>query len=155
MSHSCVNKSKDDSYIKARCCQVSLVQTARWKGIFDSEDRVRKSEGRYFHQRFTRSDICKDKEVSMQLVSLRIRGSVAINYIFGLIWRCYGPKQDILDYFGTNIFFNYPIIYYRKIKVYRVGKMDMGRSHWKNGVSGANFISISTMLLIVRDKTLW
>ena len=25
-----------------------------------SEDRVRKSESRYFHQRFTRSNICKD-----------------------------------------------------------------------------------------------
>ena len=42
------------------CCQVSLVQTARWKGICDSEDRVRKSESRYFHQWFTRSYICKD-----------------------------------------------------------------------------------------------
>ena len=31
-------------------------------------------------------------------------GIVAINYIFNLIWRCYGPKRDILDYWGTNIF---------------------------------------------------
>ena len=30
----------------------------------------------------------------------------------------------------------YPIIYYRRIKVYRVETMDMGRSHWNNGVSG-------------------
>ena len=29
---------------------------------------------------------------------------VARNYIFSLIWRCYGPKWDILDYWGTNIF---------------------------------------------------
>ena len=28
-----------------------------------------------------------------------IRGvGVARNYIFSLIWRCYGPKWDILDY---------------------------------------------------------
>ena len=30
----------------------------------------------------------------------------------------------------------YPIISYRKIKVYRVEKINMGRSHWNNGVSG-------------------
>ena len=30
----------------------------------------------------------------------------------------------------------YPIIYYRKIKVYRAETMDMGRSHWNNAVSG-------------------
>ena len=28
---------------------------------------------------------------------------VARNYIFSIIWRCYGPKRDILDYWGTNI----------------------------------------------------
>ena len=33
-------------------------------------------------------------------------------------------------------FVNYPIISYRKIKVYRVKTMDMGRSHWENSVSG-------------------
>ena len=33
-------------------------------------------------------------------------------------------------------FVYYPIISYRKIKVYRVESMDMGRSHWNNGVSG-------------------
>ena len=26
---------------------------------------------------------------------------VARNYIFSLIWRCYGPKRYILDYWGT------------------------------------------------------
>ena len=72
----------------------------------------------------------------MLLVSLQMRGSVARNYIFGLIWRCYGPKRDILDYWGT-IYIGYdPIRYYQKIKVYRVETIDMGRSHWKNGVSG-------------------
>ena len=40
----------------------------------------------------------------MQLVSLQTKGSVARNYIFSLIWRCYGPKQDILDYRGKIIY---------------------------------------------------
>ena len=42
--------------------------------------------------------------------------------------------------FWTNgeqtYFVYYPIISYRKIKVYRVETMDMGRSHCNNGVSG-------------------
>ena len=41
----------------------------------------------------------------MWLVSLQMRGSVAKNYIFALIWRRYGPKRDILDYWGTFINF--------------------------------------------------
>ena len=61
----------------------------------------------------------------MRLVSLKMRGSVEINYIFGLIWRRYGPKQDILDYWGTIIFFLNPIISYLRIKFYRVETMDM------------------------------
>ena len=71
-------------------------------------------------------------------------GSVARNYIFSLIWRCYGPKRDILDYWGKIRFFNYPIISYRKIKVYRVETIDMGISHWNNGISGT--ISIVSTL---------
>ena len=35
----------------------------------------------------------------------RSPSGVARSYIFGLIWRCYGPKQDILDYWGTLIYF--------------------------------------------------
>ena len=54
-----------------------------------------------------------------------------------------------------SYFVYYPIISYQRIKVYRVETMDMGRSHWNNGVSGTNLISISTMVLIVRDKILW
>ena len=50
---------------------------------------------------------------------------------------------------------NDPIISYRKIKVYRAEKMDMGRPHWNNGVSVTNIISIITMVLIVRDKIIW
>ena len=42
----------------------------------------------------------------------------------------------------------YPIISYRRIKVYRVETMDMERSHLNNGVIGAFLISIITTLLI-------
>ena len=40
----------------------------------------------------------------MRLVSLQMRGSVAINGIFGLKWRDCGLKGDILDYQGIFIF---------------------------------------------------
>ena len=53
-----------------------------------------------------------------------------------------------------SYFVYYPIIYYLRIKVYRVETMDMGRSHWKNCVIGTILISISTMVHIVRDKIL-
>ena len=56
---------------------------------------------------------------------------------------------------GKTYYYYYPIIFYQKIKVYRVETMDMGRSHWKNGVSGTVIISISNMVLIVRDKIHW
>ena len=115
------------------------------------EDRFRKSEGRYFHQRFTRSNICKYKKVSMRLVSLHMRGSVARNYIFSLIWRCYGPKQGYFGLLGNNIVY-YLIMSYLRIKVYRVETMDMGRSYWNTGVIGTFIISISTTVLIVRYK---
>ena len=52
-------------------------------------------------------------------------------------------------------FVYYPIISYQNIKVYRVETMDMGSPQWKNGVSGTVLISISNMVLIVRDKILW
>ena len=42
-----------------------------------------------------------------------------------------------------------PIISYRKIKVYRVEIMDMGRYHWNNGFSGTVLISMCTMVLIL------
>ena len=53
-----------------------------------------------------------------------------------------------------SYFVYYPIISYRKIKVYRVETMDMGRYHCDNGVIGTFHISISTTVLIVRDKIL-
>ena len=43
----------------------------------------------------------------------------------------------------------YTIIYYLRIKVYRAETMDMGISHWNNGVIGKFLISISTTVLIV------
>ena len=51
--------------------------------------------------------------------------------------------------------FYYPIVSYRKIKVYRVETMDMGRSQCNKGVIGTYLISISTTVLIVRDKIPW
>ena len=91
----------------------------------------------------------------MRLVSLQMRGSVDRNYIFSLIWRCYGPKRNILDYWGKFYIVYYLIISYRKIKVYRVETMDMGRFHWNNGVIGTFLIYIFTTVLIVRDKIRW
>ena len=49
----------------------------------------------------------------------------------------------------------YPIISYRRINVYRVETMDMGISHWNKGVIGTFLTSISTTVLIVRDKIPW
>ena len=57
---------------------------------------------------------------------------------------------------GEQTYFVYdPIISYQKIKVYRVETMDMGRSHWNNGVIGTFLISIHTTVLIVLDTKLW
>ena len=62
-------------------------------------------------------------------------------------------QNGILWTIGEKLYiFYYPIIFYQKIKVYRVETMDMGRSHWNNGVSGTVLISIITMVLIVHDK---
>ena len=54
-----------------------------------------------------------------------------------------------------SYFVYYPIISYRKIKVYRFETMDMGRSYCNNGVIGTFLISISNTVLIVLDKILW
>ena len=65
-------------------------------------------------------------------------------------------RNGIFWTIGEQLYiFYYRIISYQKIKVYRVETMDMGRSHWNNGGSGTNLISISTIVLIVRDKILW
>ena len=64
-------------------------------------------------------------------------------------------KTGYLDYCGTIIYFYYPIICYRRIKFYRVETMDMGISHWYNGVTGMIIISITTMVNIIRDMILW
>ena len=64
-----------------------------------------------------------------------------------------------MGYFGllgnNHIYFNYPIISYQRIKVYRVETMDMGRYHRKNVFIVTVLISISTTVLIVWDKILW
>ena len=65
-------------------------------------------------------------------------------------------QNGIFWTFGEESYFVYhPIISNLRIKVYRVETMDMGRYHWKNGVSGMALISIITMVLIVRDNILW
>ena len=73
------------------------------------------------------------------------------------LWSYLEMLWSEMGYFGllgNNHFFN-PIISYQRIKVYRVETMDMGISHWKNGVIGTFLISISTTVLIVQDKILW
>ena len=46
-------------------------------------------------------------------------------------------RNGIFWTIGEQTYFvYYPIISYRKIKVYRVETMDMGRSHCNNGASG-------------------
>ena len=62
-------------------------------------------------------------------------------------------QNRILWTIGEQSYFvYYSIISYLKIKVYRVETMEMGRSHWNNGVSGTDITSICIMVLIVRDK---
>ena len=54
-----------------------------------------------------------------------------------------------------SYFVYYPIISYQKIIFYTVETMDIGRYHWNNGSIWAFLISISTTVIIVRDKILW
>ena len=91
----------------------------------------------------------------MRLVSLQIRGSAAINCIFGLIWICYGPKRDILDYWVIIIYCLLSYYILSRYKGYKVETMGMGRSHWNNGAIGTFIIYICTRVLIVRDNILW
>ena len=56
-----------------------------------------------------------------------MRGSVVRNGLFSPIWRYYGLKSDILDYWETLTFLNVPIISYQCIKVHRVERMDIGK----------------------------
>ena len=53
-----------------------------------------------------------------------------------------------------SYFIYYANISYRRVKFYRVETMDMGGSHWNNGVIGTFLVSISTTVLIERDKIL-
>ena len=63
----------------------------------------------------------------------------------GIFWNI-GEQSNIVYY---------PIIAYQRIKVYRVETMDMGRSHWNNALIEMFLISISTTVIIVRDKIIW
>ena len=105
MSHSCGNKYKDDSYIKSHCCQISLVQAAYWTGFCDLEYQFRKSEGRYFHQRFTSSNIFKGYKVAMRLISLQMRGGcnkkLHLKSYLEMLWS----KTGYCGLYGNNNLF--------------------------------------------------
>ena len=39
------------------------------------------------------------------LIFVHFLGVIVVrNYIFSIIWTCYGPKWDILDYWGTILY---------------------------------------------------
>ena len=71
----------------------------------------------------------------MQLVSLQMRMSAAINDIFSLKWRICDPKGVFWTIGNDHVLVCYHIIYYQMIKVYRVETMDMGRLCCNNCVS--------------------
>ena len=64
-------------------------------------------------------------------------------------------KGIFLTIGDQSYFLNYPIISYRRIRLCRLETMDMGISHWINGVIGTFLISISTTVIILRDKIIW
>ena len=65
-------------------------------------------------------------------------------------------RNGIFWTIGEQSYFVYDlIIYYRRIKVYRVETMDMGRSHWNKGAIWTFLISICTTVFIVLYKILW
>ena len=64
-------------------------------------------------------------------------------------------RNRIFGLLGNNHIFNYPIISYQRIKVYSVKTIYMGRYHWNDGVIRKLLISITTTVLIERDKILW
>ena len=99
------------------------------------------------------------------LEGIHVPTVVARNYIFSLIWRCYGLKRVILDYWGTNIFC---------LLSYYILSKDKGLQGCKNGygkipqeqwcqwdgsagtmVSAENAIVLSIKVIILRDKILW
>ena len=47
------------------------------------------------------NDICSSSDDMEYLIRYTI---VERDYIFSIFWRCYAPKRDILDYWGTIIF---------------------------------------------------
>ena len=84
-----------------------------------------------------------------------MRGIVARNS-YSVLFGDVMVRNGIFWTIGEQTYFvYYHIISYQRIKVYRVETMDIEISHWNNGISGTNLISISNMVLIVRDKILW
>ena len=81
--------------------------------------------------------------VWQEIISSVLFGDVMVRN--GIFWTI--GEQSYIVY--------YPIISYRTIKVYRVETMDMGRSHCNKGVTETFLVSISTTVLIVRDKIPW
>ena len=63
-------------------------------------------------------------------------------------------KRGYFGLLGNTSIFNYPIISYQRINVYRVEAKDMGIFRWKM-VPVENAILVSTKVLIVSDKILW
>ena len=72
----------------------------------------------------------------MPLVSLQMRESVSRNDIFSLKWKYYDLNGGIFYCWGTLKFVYYPIIFYQRMKVYRVETKGLGIFRWINGVSG-------------------
>ena len=77
------------------------------------------------------------------------RYKLYLQYYLEMSWS----KTGYFGLSGNNhIYFNYRIIYYRGIKVYRAEKINMVRSYWNNAVFGTFLTSIATTVLMVRDK---
>ena len=75
--------------------------------------------------------------MQQEITSLALFGDIMVQN--GIFWNI--GEQTYAVY--------YPILFYQRIKVYRVETMDMERSDLNNGVSGRVFISIITMVIIV------
>ena len=68
----------------------------------------------------------------MLLVKLQMIGSVARNDILVLIGDLM-VQNSIFWTIGEHLYFvYYPIIYYQRIKVYRIERMDIGKISLKN-----------------------
>ena len=81
--------------------------------------------------------------------------TVARNDIFSLKWRHYGPKGDILDYWGTLIFlFIIPLYTIKGLKLIGLKQLIWEYSAGTM-VSVENTIPVNTTVLIVKGKIFW